>query len=168
MYLSAQLEELLDWGPESPEWARKWFFEIAQRRVKAFGFDRRLGHYPARVHVRTRDGQTPIAVPTYSASPAKRAIIDAQIKSWFELDVIEKSISPWAAPVVIVYRNGKPRFCVDYLKLNATTIPDEHPIPRQGEIIQALSGATILSSIDALSAFTQLEMANEDREKTAF
>ena len=70
--------------------------------------------------------------------------------------------------MVIAYRNGKPRFCIDYRKLNAVTIPDEFPIPRQSEILASLSGAQVLSSLDALSGFTQLELAEEDVEKTAF
>ena len=57
---------------------------------------------------------------------------------------------------------------MDYRKLNAATIPDEFPIPRQSEILASLSGAQVLSSLDALSGFTQLEMAEEDVEKTAF
>lgn len=70
--------------------------------------------------------------------------------------------------MVVVYRNGKPRLVVDYRKLNAQTIPDEFLIPRQSEIIQALSGSQVLSSFDALAGFTQLEMAEGDKEKTAF
>ena len=94
--------------------------------------------------------------------------MDEQMDKWFEQDVIEPSISPWSAPVVIAYRNGKPRFCVDYRKLNAVTIPDEFPIPRQSEILSSLSGAQGLSSLDALSGFTQLELHEDDVEKTAF
>ena len=104
----------------------------------------------------------------YGASPAKREVIDKQMKTWFEADVIEPSVSPWGFPVVISYRNGKPRLVIDYRKLNAKTIPDEFPIPRQSEIIQALSGAQVLSSFDALAGFTQLEMADDAKEKTAF
>ena len=104
----------------------------------------------------------------YHASPQKREIIDGQLNTWFEQGVIEASKSPWSTPVVIAYRNGKPRFCVDYRKLNAATIPDEFPIPRQSDILASLSGAQVLSSLDALSGFTQLELAEEDIEKTAF
>ena len=114
------------------------------------------------------DGQVPIAVPMYHASPQKREIIDEQLNTWFEQGVIEPSKSPWSAPVVIAYRNGKPRFCIDYRKLNAVTVPDEFPIPRQSDILASLSGAQVLSSLDALSGFTQLELADEDIEKTAF
>lgn len=64
-------------------------------------------------------------MPMYASSPAKRKVIDAQLKTWFEQGIIEPSQSPWGAPVVIIYRNGKARFCVDYRKLNALTMPDE-------------------------------------------
>jgi len=90
--------------------------------------------------------------------------------NWWPIEqgVIEPSKSPWSAPVVIAYRNGKPRFCVNYQKLNAATIPDEFPIPRQSNILASLSGAQVLSSLDALSGFTQLELADEDIKKMAF
>ena len=113
-------------------------------------------------------GQVPIVVPMYHTSLQKREIIDDQLNTWFEQGVIELSKSPWSAPVVIAYRNGKPRFCVDYRKLNAATIPDEFPIPRQSDILVSPSGAQVLSSLDALSGFTQLELADEDIEKMAF
>jgi len=57
---------------------------------------------------------------------------------------------------------------VDYRKLNATTIPDEFPILRQAKILQSLSGAQVVSLLDALSGFTQLELDPDDIKKTAF
>ena len=166
-YPSSKLEELIDVGtlPDHLK-ARAW--EMLRRREKAFGFDGCLGHLDAKVHIRTVDGQVPISAPMYGASPEKRKIIEAQLEKWFEQGVIEPSKSPWSAPVVIAYRHGKPCFCVDYRKLNAATTPDEFPIPRQAEILQSLSGAQVLSSLDALSGFTQLELDPDDIEKTAF
>jgi hypothetical protein len=96
----------------------------------------------------------------YSASPAKREVIDKQMDLWFERDVIEPFTSPWGAPCVVVFRNGKPRLAVDYRKLNAQTIADEFLIPRQSDIIQALSGSQVLSSFDALAGFNQVEREN--------
>lgn len=161
------LEEVLDVG-DLPDDLKEEAWDMLKRREGAFGFNGRLGHHPTRVKIRTAPDQTPIAAPMYGASPAKRAVIDEQVKKWFEQGVIEPSVSPWSAPVVIVYRNGKPRFCVDYRKLNAVTIPDEFPIPRQSEILGSLAGAQVLSSLDALSGFTQLEVDPADVEKTTF
>jgi hypothetical protein len=59
-------------------------------------------------------------------------------------------------------------FCIDYRKLNAVTIPNEFPLPHQTEIMHAMSGAQVLSTLDALSGFTQLTLAEEDKEKMAF
>ncbi len=94
--------------------------------------------------------------------------MDKQLDARFQQGIIKPSKSPWSAPVVIAYRNGKPRFCVDYRCLNAQTIPDEFPIHRQSKILSTLSGAQVLSSLDALSGFTQLEIHEDDVEKTAF
>ncbi|KZV59931.1 hypothetical protein PENSPDRAFT_537714, partial [Peniophora sp. CONT] len=83
---------------------------MLQKNHRAFAFDGRLGNYPAKVHIRTEEGAHPIAVPMYGTSPAKREVIEEQLDTWFKQGVIEASRSPWSAPVVIVYRNGKARF----------------------------------------------------------
>ena len=166
-YPSSKMRELIDVG-SLPDHLKEKAWDMLERRVKAFGFDGRLGHLPTKVHIQTQEGQVPISVPMYGSSPEKRRFMDVQIDTWFEQGVIEPSKSPWSAPVVIAYRNGKPRFCIDYRKLNAVTTPDEFPIPRQSEILSSLSGAQVLSPLDALSGFTQLELDPEDVKKTAF
>ena len=166
-YPSSKMRDFIDVG-SLPEHLKEEAWSMLEKRVKAFGFDGRLGHLPTKVHIRTAEGQVPIAVPMYGSSPEKRRFMDVQLDTWFEQGVIEPSISPWSAPVVIAYRNGKPHFCIDYRRLNAVTTPDEFPIPRQSEILSSLSGAQVLSSLDALSGFTQLELDPGDVEKTAF
>jgi hypothetical protein len=42
-----------------------------------------------------------------------------------------------------------------------------HPIPKQTDILQALSGAQYLSVFDALSSFTQMEFDEESHPITA-
>ncbi|KAI4294361.1 hypothetical protein K525DRAFT_148928, partial [Schizophyllum commune Loenen D] len=83
---------------------------MLERRKGAFALDGRLGNHPAMAKIRTEEGAEPIAVPMRGSSPAKKAVMDEQIDKWFEQGVIEASRSPWSAPVVIAYRNGKPRF----------------------------------------------------------
>ncbi|KRY24831.1 Transposon Ty3-I Gag-Pol polyprotein [Trichinella britovi] len=80
--------------------------------------------------------------------------------------VIESASDPWSSLVVPVRKkNGSLRFCVDYRKLNAMTRVDAQPIPRIGE---ALAGAKWFSTLDLTSGFWQVEIAERDREKTAF
>ncbi|QRW19822.1 Retrovirus-related Pol polyprotein from transposon [Rhizoctonia solani] len=141
---------------------------IVRRNELAFGLNGRLGNYDAQVEIKLRPGTKEISLAPYSASPAKREVIDRQIEEWLWLEVIEPSKSAWGFPVIVVYRNSKPRVCIDYQRLNAVSIPDEYPLPKQTNILHALEGAQWLSTLDALAGFTQLSIKEEDRDKTAF
>jgi hypothetical protein len=121
-----------------------------------------------KVEIPMKPGAEPVSLPPFPVSPANREVIDKQMDSWLNLGVIEPSKSPWAAPVFIVYRNSKPRMVIDLRKLNELVVADEFPLPRQDDILQALSGSQWLTTLDALAGFTQLTMAPESREKLAF
>ncbi|KAH3766671.1 Transposon Ty3-I Gag-Pol polyprotein [Pelomyxa schiedti] len=61
----------------------------------------------------------PIALPMYRKAPEINRIIEEEVKKGLASGVIEPSVSPWAAPVVLVKKpDGTYRFCVDYRKLN--------------------------------------------------
>jgi hypothetical protein len=57
---------------------------------------------------------------------------------------------------------------IDYCKLNEQVVPDELPLPRQEDILQALTGSKWLTTLDALASFTHLEMTDASKEYTAF
>ncbi len=134
----------------------------------AFGLDGRLGINDAQVEIKLKPEVKPVSLPPFPVSPANQEVMDKQIDAWIQLGVIEPSESPWAAPAFIVYRNGKPCMVIDYHKLNALVIPDELPLPKQDDIMQALSGSQWLTTLDTLSGFTQLIVQEDSREKLAF
>ena len=83
--------------------------------------------------------------------------------------VIEPATKEWASPVVFVPKSdGTLRFCVDYRKLNAMKIRDSYPIPRMDECIDYLGKATIFTTLDCMSGYWQVDIAEEDRDKTTF
>ena len=145
IYPSDKLQEMIDVDLNlmSTQWEA--LYKIVEDNQVAFGFDGRLGHYKTKVHIELVPGTKHISAPPYHALPAKREVIDKQINLWLAQDIIKESKSPWGASVIIVYRNDKPRMCIDYCKMNKATIADQHPIPKQTDILAALSGAQYLS-----------------------
>ena len=92
-----------------------------------------------------------------------------QIDELLRRGLIRESISPWGAPVLFVLKKtGEWRMCIDYRMLNSKTIKNAYPLPRIQDCIDRLGKARHLSSIDLLSGYWQLRVAEDDIPKTAF
>jgi len=112
----------------------------------------------------------PESVPTrqlpYRAGHKSRELISEQVERMRQADVIEPAQSEWASPVfVVTNKDGSPRFCVDYRKLNAVTIRDSYPIPRMDDCIDSLGTAKIFTTLDCNSGYWQIPIATEDKDK---
>ena len=119
-------------------------------------------------HIDT-SSDTPIRQRAYRTSPAMRVEIQKQVDDLLDRGIVEESYSPWASPIVMVKKKDNTyRFCVDYRKLNAVTIRDSHPIPRQDDSIDSLSSSAYFSVMDLSSGYWQVKLNPHDKEKTAF
>ena len=86
-----------------------------------------------------------------------------------EQGVIRPSVSPWSSPITLVpKKDSTPRFCVDYRKLNAVTVPDRYPLPLIQDIFDQIGGSTVFSTLDLNSAYWQIPMDEASIPKTAF
>ena len=57
--------------------------------------------------------------------------VEKQLKVMLDNDIIERSTSPWASPIVLVKKkDGTKRICIDYRGVNYLTIKDIYPMPR--------------------------------------
>ena len=111
----------------------------------------------------------PINQRYYRVTDDKRKIIKDEVDKMLKDGVIRESKSAWASPVVLVTKkSGKPRFCIDYRKLNAHTITDAHPLPRIDELLEKFRKGKWFTSMDLAAGYWQVEMDEKDREKTAF
>ncbi|CAI5690254.1 unnamed protein product [Oreochromis niloticus] len=116
---------------------------------------------------------TPAKVPKYNRltplEPYLSQVAEEKIREMAAAGVIEPSNSPWAAPVVLVgKKDGSPRFCVDFRRLNAVTKKDSCPLPWIDEALDYVTGSSWFSSLDLRSGYWQVELAPEARPKTAF
>ena len=111
----------------------------------------------------------PLKQRPYRVSLAERLLIKEQVEEMCKDGIVRPSTSPWAAPVVLVKKkDGSPRFCVDYRRLNKVTIKDVYPLPRLDDIMDSLQGASFFSSLDLKSGYWQVAVNEEDKNKTVF
>ena len=111
----------------------------------------------------------PISQPLRRAPMHKAHLIDEEVEEMLKKEIIVPSNSPWASPVVMTTKkDGKPRVCIDYRKLNDITIKDAHPLPRIDETLDHLYGSKWFSTFDLMWGYWQVSMSSKDKEKTAF
>jgi len=85
------------------------------------------------------------------------------------MGAIRESRSPWSSNCVIVRKkNGTIRFCIDFRKLNERTKKDSYALPRIEDTLHLLSGSKYFSKLDLKAGYWQVELEEEDKEKTAF
>ena len=59
-------------------------------------------------------------------------------------------------------KNGSTRFCVNYQKLNDVTRKDAYQLPRIDTTLSTLNRAKWFSTLDLLSGYWQVEVAEAD------
>ena len=99
---------------------------------------------------------------------ARRTEVRKMLKEMMDKDVIQPSHSPWSSPIILVRKkDGSTHFCIDFRKVNSITKKDAYPLPRVDDTVDTLGGSKIFSTMDLVSCFWQVEVAEEDRPKTA-
>ena len=99
--------------------------------------------------------------------------------------VIERSLSKWASPVIVVPKKSAPdeplqrQLCVDYRKVNALQQEVKqmdngrgclslYSLPKIDEMFSKLGRATVFSTIDLRSGYYHIGLTRESRAKSAF
>lgn len=111
----------------------------------------------------------PISIPPYRIPIWWKSKLASEIKTLLDLEVIEPSNSPWAAPVVCVMKpDGSLRMCIDYRALNKVTKADPYPMPRIEELLEKVAPARFISTLDLNKGYYQVPLSDSAKEKTAF
>lgn len=143
--------------------------EKTVNKFKTLSPDDKLGRTNfIKAHIDTGDTR-PFKKRQYKLSPYMLQHLNNELDKMLDLDVIEPSFSPWNSPVLLVKKSsGEWRFCFDGRALNEVTKKDSYPLPLVDDILKMLADAKFISSIDLKSAFWQIPLDEESKEKTAF
>jgi len=128
-----------------------------------------LGHVKDYEHQIPTECSRPIKQKPYRYDPEKRDFIQKETKKMIDAGIAKESSSAWTSPVVVVKKkNGNFRLCVDYRKLNQVTERDEYPLPLINDIFDTMTGAQWFTTLDCMSGYWQMKVADEDQSKTAY
>ncbi len=105
----------------------------------------------------------------FRLSPKELLEVENQVTELLKHGLIEPSSSPFGASVLFVgKKDGSLRMCIDYRALNKVTVKNKYPLPRIDQLLDALSGAQLFTSLDLQSGYHQIRITDEDVAKTAF
>ncbi|SPO28028.1 uncharacterized protein UTRI_05171 [Ustilago trichophora] len=166
---TAKVDDTFEVGLDDTGQPHTAIVEVLRRHVNAFSLDGKPGRVTGTaMNIPLRAGDTLKPEAPRRVSPEKRQVIEDTLDQLADWDVIEPSTSSVSYPVLLVRQGQKWRFCVDYRGLNAATIPDRYPLPRIDDVFEALAGNRYFSGLDAIRGYHQINIAPEDRWKTAF
>ena len=128
-----------------------------------------MGRTNVATHKINTGDAAPVKQPPRRVALALRAEAEAEVNRMLDIGVIRPSVSPWAAPVVLIRKKDQSvRYCIDYRRVNSLTVKDSYPLPRIDDSLEALQGAHFFSTIDLFCGYWQVAMDPQDAKKTAF
>jgi hypothetical protein len=75
-----------------------------------------------------------------------------QLEELLKKGYICPSVSPWGAPILFFKKkDGTLRLCIDFRKLNKSTVKNKCSLPRIDDLFDQLRGENIFSRIDLRS-----------------
>ena len=128
-----------------------------------------LGSYSVISHKIYTTGAKPIGQQLRRTTQGFEGEEEKYLQDQIANGVVVPSKSSWASPVWLVRKKDMSvRWCIDYRRLNDSTIKDAYPLPKISICLDCLAEASVFSVMDLQSGYWQLKVAPEDRHKTAF
>lgn len=125
---------------------------------------------PPRLFVNLSPNCKPIATKSRRFSLEDTKFISNEIRKLLDEGIIEESISPWRAQVLVTKnKSHKKRMVIDYSQtINLFTYLDAYPLPNVEKIVESVAKYKVFSTIDLQSAYHQIPIHEDEKNFTAF
>ena len=165
---------------------RRQFEEMCNRHPEAFSKNNKDIGRTTLIEMEIDTGDSlPVAQNPYTLPLKHHEWVRKEIKTLEKAGVIERSLSPWVSPVIVVPKKSAPdepprrRLCMDYRKVNSlqqevkctdkgTGCFSLYPLPKIDKMFAKLKGARYFSTIDLRSGYYHIGLTHESRAKSAF
>lgn len=88
----------------------------------------------------TLKNDKPVSYLPRRLSPSEKEVVNNQIQEWIKGKIIEPCTSEYASPVVVIWKkDGSPRICIDYRRLNKKISKDRYPLSLIEDLLDRLS-----------------------------
>ena len=164
---------------EISEETRRQFEEMCNRHPEAFSKNNKDIGKTTLIKMEIDTGDSlPVAQNPYMLPLKHHEWVRKEIETLEKAGVIERSLSPWASPVIVVPKKSAPdepprrHLCVDYRKVNVlqqevkrtdkgTGCLSLYPLPKIDEMFAKLKGAKCFSTIDLRSGYYHIGLTRE-------
>ena len=164
---------------EISEETRRQFEEMCNRHPEAFSKNNKDIGKTTLIKMEIDTGDSlPVAQNLYTLPLKHHEWVRKEIETLEKAGVIERSLSPWASPVIVVPKKSAPdepprrHLCVDYRKVNVlqqevkrtdkgTGCLSLYPLPKIDEMFAKLKGAKCFSTIDLRSGYYHIGLTRE-------
>nr|GEW36010.1 reverse transcriptase domain-containing protein [Tanacetum cinerariifolium] len=100
----------------------------------------------------------------------KSKVVTREVEEWVKARIVRPVKYPtWISnPVLVKKADGTWRVCIDFKNLNSARLKDYYPLPKIDLKIEAVMGHPFNCFLDAYKVYHQIQMFEEDEDKTAF
>ncbi|GJX90157.1 reverse transcriptase domain-containing protein [Tanacetum coccineum] len=112
----------------------------------------------------------PVAQKRRVMASERTQVVIKEVEEWVNAGIVRPIKYPtWIAnPVLVKKADGSWRMCIDFKNLNSACPKDYYSLPNINGKIESVVGFWYKCFLDAYKGYHQVQMAQDDKEKTAF
>ncbi|GJR21898.1 reverse transcriptase domain-containing protein [Tanacetum coccineum] len=112
----------------------------------------------------------PVAQKRRIIGSKKSKVMTREVEEWIKAGIVRPVRYPtWISnPVLVKKVDGTWRMCIHFKNVNSACPKDYYPLPEINLKIEAVMRFPFKCFLDAYKGYHQIQMAKEDKEKTAF